>query len=492
MATSSQVQSDTERTRWQSVTLAWVSLLFLVFPVLALLGLFMRAYQSGLFPSVDPAWFYTAMTLHGLGMVGLWYTTSFAGMAYLASRYVRMKPAVIWTTFALTVMAVALLIVASLARFSPGWYFLYPLPFKSGGTWPAWATDLFLAALFVLGVAWLLWILHLLWSIARSYRLSQALCWHYLRQGTPQPEVPPIILVCTVAGVASLTALLSAVILLVFLVLERFLGIPADPLLMKNLTFYFGHTLINVAMYQGVAIVYELIPGYTGVPWKTAKPMVYGWNAVMVLVMFAFFHHLYMDFVQPRPVQILGQIASYGSAVPAAVVTILGLLAYVYRRRVHWTLASGMMFLGTMGWAIGGVAAVVDSTIVVNFRFHNTQWVPAHFHTYLLLGLVLMVLGFAAHFTQEMAGAPQRAGISRFITALWLIGGYGFVLMFYLGGWHSVPRRYASYPREVAEGTLYARIAALMILPVLMALGVYIWEVGKRWLAARRALRSLS
>lgn len=257
MTASAQLQPDVERVRWQNVVLAWTSLLFLLFPVLAALGIFMRVYQSGLLPKTDPAWFYTALTLHGLGMVGLWYTTSFAGMAYLASRYVRLRPAVMWATFALTLTGVILLVVACFARFSPGWYFLYPLPFKSGGTWPAWATDLFLAVLLVLGVAWLMWTLHLLWAIAHSYRLSHALCWHYLREEAPSPQVPPIILVSVVAGVASLTALLAAVILLVFLVLERFLGIPADALLMKNLTFYFGHTLINVAMYQGVAIVYE-------------------------------------------------------------------------------------------------------------------------------------------------------------------------------------------------------------------------------------------
>lgn len=126
----------------------------------------------------------------------------------------------------------------------------------------------------------------------------------------------------------------------------------------------------------------------------------------------------------------------------------------------------------------------------MNFRFHNTQWVPAHFHTYLLLVLVLIVLGFTAHFTQEIVNTAERKGISRLILALWLVGGYGFVMMFYLGGWHSVPRRYASYPREVAEGALYARTALLLILPLLIALAVYIWEVGKRWLAVRRALKN--
>jgi len=481
-------QTPAERLRWRSVLLAGARRLCVLFPVLASLGLFMRAYQANLFPRLDPAWFYTAMTLHGLGMVGLWYTTSFAGMAYLVARYVRMKAGVMWLSFTMTLAGVVLLLVACAVRFSPGWYFLYPLPFKSGGTWPAWATDVFLATLLVLGVAWILWILHLLWAIAHRYALSQALCWHYLRNAT-QPEVPPVVLVSTVSGIASLTALLAAVILLVFLGLERLLGIPADPLLMKNLTFYFGHTLINVAMYQGVAIIYELFPRYTGLPWKTAKPMVIGWNAVMVLVMFAFFHHLYMDFVQPRAVQVIGQIASYSSALPAAVVTILGLLAQVYHRKVRWTLASVLMFAGTMGWAIGGTAAVIDSTIVVNFRFHNTRWVPADSRTYVLMGVVRIVLGFSALFARGVSGEPKRSWFRESLAPLWLFVGYGFLSLCYIGGWHSVPRRYAGYPREVAEGSLYARLALMLVLPLILALLIYIWEVGKRWLAAYAAAR---
>lgn len=132
---------------------------------------------------------------------------------------------------------------------------------------------------------------------------------------------------------------------------------------------------------------------------------------------------------------------------------------------------------------------MIDSTIVVNFRFHNTQWVPAHFHTYLLIGLVLIVLGFTAHFTQEVSGEPERSRISKAIATLWLLGGYGFVSLFYIGGWHSVPRRYAGYPREVAEGSLYARLALMLVLPLILALLIYIWEVGKRWLAAYAAAR---
>jgi hypothetical protein len=36
---------------------------------------------------------------------------------------------------------------------------------------------------------------------------------------------------------------------------------------------------------------------------------------------------------------------------------------------------------GHYGLGGGGIAAVTDSTIEVNFHFHNRLWAPAHFHT---------------------------------------------------------------------------------------------------------------
>jgi len=71
-----------------------------------------------------------------------------------------------------------------------------------------------------------------------------------------------------------------------------------------------------------------------------------------------------------------------------------------------------------------------------------------------------------------------------------LIGGYGFVLMFYLGGANSVPRRYAIYPSEVEIGTTLATIALPFVLLVVLGVLLYLIEVGRRWVAAYAALRS--
>jgi len=48
-------------------------------------------------------------------------------------------------------------------------------------------------------------------------------------------------------------------------------GLGLDPLVMKNMIFIWGHTLVNITMYMGIAVFYELMPEFTGRPWKSNK-----------------------------------------------------------------------------------------------------------------------------------------------------------------------------------------------------------------------------
>ncbi|MGA9138226.1 MAG: cbb3-type cytochrome c oxidase subunit I, partial [Methylovirgula sp.] len=101
--------------------------------------------------------------------------------------------------------------------------------------------------------------------------------------------------------------------------------------------------------------------------------------------------------------------------------------------------AAGLVFVGVAGWAIGIIPAVADGTITINSVMHNTQWVPGHFHTYLLLGMMAMMLGFMTY----MSGARSPSGLAPAGFWLYLIGGTIFVLAFLAAGSASVPRRYA-------------------------------------------------
>jgi cytochrome c oxidase subunit 1 len=205
---------------------------------------------------------------------------------------------------------------------------------------------------------------------------------------------------------------------------------------------------------------------------------------VLVVVMFAYLHHLYMDFAQPQWLQVAGQLSSYLISVPAAVVTIFSTLALVYGAGTEWKLPSLLLYLGVMGWAIGGVAAVIDSTVMVNTSFHNTLWVPAHFHTYYVMGVVLMILGAVFHLAADLSKLSESRVLTRAIVGTVGVGGYGFLLMFYLAGVAGVPRRYAVYPDEVAQGILYAQLSLVFIAVLLAGALLYTWEAGRRCVRA--------
>jgi cytochrome c oxidase subunit I len=426
------------------LTQLWAWTVPILFFVLVLLGLTMRLNQAAVI-NASPDYFYAVMTLHGLGMAGTAFVAGLVGVTYLLAHYVRVNLTIMWTMYVLTVLAVVGVVIACLiGRFGPGWYLLYPLPFFSSHVWPEWALGLGVLSLIVLGVAWLLGQLDLFRALIAKYGLANSLAWQYLRKESSagRVEIPPIVLIsaaaCLIPGI--LTTIDGAVLLVLYLFKWFSPSLTLDPLLLKNMVFLWGHTLVNITMYLGLAMVYELLPKYSGKPWKTNAVVAISWNAVMFLVLLAFFHHLYMDFAQPNVLQYTGQAASYLSAVPATVVTVFGVIAQVYGSGMQWRFVPLCFYLGIIGWVIGGLAAVVDSTITVNSAFHNTLWVPAHFHTYFLVGYFLILWGFLYDFSGSAREKLAKAGL-----ALVVVGGYGFLFMFYLGGTFGVPRRYAAY-----------------------------------------------
>ncbi len=438
-----------------------------VFLILVLVGLGMRLSQSGMVP-LPPDFFYAFMTLHGLGMVGVLYVGAYVGAWYLTAQHASPSLGLFKFNYVLTLIGVVLLIAATLiGRFGPGWYVLYPLPFLGG--YPQWAIGTAVISLMVLGVSWLLGQLDIIRAISSRYGFGTAMGWGYIKGEEPKEDLPPMMTILMVAMLAgALTTVVGAAMLVLYLAQWINPSLTFDALLMKNMVFLFGHTLVNITLYFGVAAVYEMLPIFTGRPWKMNKIVAISWNIAFFLVLIAYFHHLYYDFGQPIWVQYLAQFASYGSAIPATVVTVFGVFMQIYRSDMKWSFVPLAFVLGIMGWIIGGFAAVVDSTIRLNLYLHNTTWVPGHFHTYFLLGVVFFFIG-VVYFLM----GPEEDGMAK--KGLWaiVIGGYGFVGAFFVGGMNAVPRRMSNYdslPVEsvsaIGQATATASVGFILLIAV--------------------------
>ena len=472
-----------ESIKLRKITSVWVITVLILFIVSIILGILMRLNQGDVI-SQSPVTFYANMTTHGLTMIGIWFVAGMAAVNYLMQRYVKTSYAANVIALVFTVIGVLMLWASTfIGKFHAAWTFLYPLPFKDMGA-ATWATLLFLVSLTVLGIGWLIWSISLMTQILKKYSIAQAFAWQHFKKN-PKVETPPFILITMITLIGVIACLLAAVVLLVLFYAEYFSNgnFVNDALLMKNLTYFFGHTIANEMLYLGLAVIYELFSEVSGRPkWKTTWYVALAWNFTLIFVLTAFFHHLYMDFVQPEGLQIVGQLASYFASLPAAGVTVFSVFIAVYRTKIKWSLTNLLFFIGIAGWVIGGLGAVIDSTISNNIVLHNTLWVPAHFHTYNAMGNVLFSLGFFYWFSTEFSENSKVKKFTTLMLTLLLIGGIGFLLVFYIGGADSIPRRYSSYPSDFPMAAPLATIGAAFATIYLIAILIFFFNISKRCL----------
>lgn len=459
-----------ESTGARAIMWAYLCTGIAIFGLMALVGVALRAEQAG-WIAYGAGIFYAFMTLHGAGMIVAMALCGMGGLWFIMDRERAMDRGVAWSAYGAIVLGVLCVILSTVAgRFGAAWTFLYPLPFL-GTTWPSWATGTFLIGIALVTLGWTVYCVQLLGCVLARYGgIRGAVAWdlvfhHDAFVASGRPEPPPHAFAALVTAVDGLFAVVGGMLVGVALIVHWIApSVAIDPLWAKNLTYEFGHTFANLTIYMAIAFVYVALPRYANREWHTSPVLALAWWGTLLFVATAYFHHLYMDFVQPRGVQYLGEVASYLAAFPPAVVTIFGGALLVYRSTMRWTMGSVFLYAGLVGWLVGGVGALIDATIPINFSLHNTLWVPAHFHTYLLEGVALFVFGWT------FANLEARSGL---VTALWtrwavglgIFGGGALLLLgWYVAGADSVPRRYAVQPSPGPAIAAWACAGAILLI----------------------------
>ena len=455
--------SSLPATPGRGLVAVYMAITALVLALLMVFGLLMRASQAG-FITIPPNRFYQILTAHGIGMVAIAGLGGAGVMWFFLSRYVSLSRGILVANLVCFLVGVVLVLGAIfIGGFAAAWTFLFPLPAHSLGTWTADATACYLIGVLLVGVGFLLLYLDTGRAIMGRYgSLGAALGWPQAFGQSAADPPPPAVVASTVVTIINIPGIVvGAVILTMSLVNALAPAFQVNALLAKNLIFFFGHVFINSTIYMAVIGVYEILPAFTGRPWKSSRPFLLAWTATMLMVLAVYPHHLFMDFANPVWASVIGQVLSYTSSLPVLAVTAVGTLANVHRSGLKWNVTAALLFVSIMGWSVGVVPAVMDGTIAINRVMHNTLWVPGHFHIYLLLGVVAMLFGFM-YFLRLGTGASDSA-LDRVSVWMYVVGGLGFAASFLAAGAMSVPRRWAVHPSSWTTpdqlGTLFALLA---------------------------------
>jgi len=461
----------------------YVGTSFAVLLLMMLAGVCMRAAQAG-WMEIEPIMFYRLMTVHGAGMVGTAGLAGAAIMWFFLRRYVALSVQVLYANYVLFLLGVVLILASVfLGGYAGAWTFLWPLPAKSMGLWSANAAAGYVVGLLLIGVGFLAFYFDAAIAIRRSYgSLARGLGVDQLLSGKINLQHPPTVVASSMAAIVNTVGTLAgAVVLVVTLVNLYFPALTIDALLAKNLIYFFGHVFINVSIYMAVIAVYELLPVYAKRPWKVSRVFYAAWLCVTFFVLTVYPHHLLLDAVMPDWLLATGQVVSYLSGIPVLLVTVYGALLLVYRSDIVWTPPARWLVLSMFGWGVGVIPAIVDGTIDVNKVMHNTQWVPGHFHFYLLIGVLPMLIGFSLHVFDLRRAFNET--VQRWVFNLYAVGAVAFSVAFLASGADSVPRRWAVHWDAWMR---YDRFATVAAAAVILAMLVVTGTVLRRMLAGGR------
>lgn len=433
------------------MTVVWVATGGVLLAGLALLGLLLRLTQSA--GVMTDQWFYAILTLHSAGMVAVTLMALAATVWFIVHGQLPLSVRVNALTYGLSVVGAVLVVISTLAgRFGTGWTFLYPLPDHPGPLpgWKSAAAYPYFIGVALVALAFAIWGVDILRAGIKRFGNPGRLLGLDILTGSRRPDDPeattPTIIAATVMAFEGVLTVIPGAIIVVLMIFANATGFTMPALFAKEMIYFTGHMLVNFDIYLGAGIAYAVLPKYANRAWPATKPVVIAWLATLVLIIFPYFHHLYMDFAQPAGLAIVGQVASYASALPSAVVTIFGGVLLVHRSGLRWRPAPLFIYAGFAGWTIGGTGALIDSTPSVNEYFHNTLWVPGHFHTYMAMGAVMFLLGGVYHATPMLTGRPLSERVGSLGAKCILVGGWIVVLVFFASGAMSIPRRYSFIP----------------------------------------------
>ena len=238
--------------------------------------------------------------------------------------------------------------------FAGSWVFLYPLPFSSAGQWGDLVTAVFSASVLLVGAGD-----HLL--VRRDHRDRDRPRAGVGPLGLQPPRAPPSasascgrkrfpsarpvpypVIPLTVIAIDMIIATLPLAVLLVEMIIQSFWpSVSVDPLLAKNVLWWFGHPVVYLLLFPAVAIYYLLVPRYAKRPLVAGNIIAVGWTIAVIANVTVWAHHLYLDY--PNGIQAAINTGMEPITFALTIVSALSLYSLgmtIFRSRWTWNAAS--------------------------------------------------------------------------------------------------------------------------------------------------------
>ena len=229
-----------------------------------------------------------------------------------------------------------------------------------------------------------------------------------------------------------------------------------DPVLFQHVFWFFGHPEVYIMILPAFGIVSAIVPTFAGKPLFGYSSMVYATASIAFLSFIVWAHHMF-TVGMPVAGELFFMYATMLIAVPTGV-KVFNWVSTMWRGSM--TFETPMLFaLGfIILFTIGGFSGLMLAITPVDFQYHDTYFVVAHFHYVLVSGAIFSIMAAAYYWLPKWTGNmyDERLGKIHF----WLSTIFVNVLFFpqHFLGLAGMPRRIPDYSLQFADWNMVSSI----------------------------------
>jgi cytochrome c oxidase subunit 1 len=231
-----------------------------------------------------------------------------------------------------------------------------------------------------------------------------------------------------------------------------------DPVLYQHVFWFFGHPEVYIMILPAFGIVSEIIPTFSRKPLFGYDAMVYATASIAFLSFIVWAHHMFTTGM-PLAGEMFFMLSTMLIAVPTGV-KVFNWTATMWRGSLSFEppmlFALSFLFLFT----IGGLSGLMMSLAPVDFQYHDTYFIVAHFHYVLVPGAVFGIMAGVYYWLPKWTGHMYSMKLAK--THFWLSTIFVNVLFFpqHFLGLAGMPRRIPDYATQFAEFNMISSIGA--------------------------------
>ena len=184
-----------------------------------------------------------------------------------------------------------------------------------------------------------------------------------------------------------------------------------DPVMFEHIFWFFGHPEVYILILPSFGIISTIIPTFARKPLFGYASMVYAMGSIAFLSFIVWAHHMFTVGI-PLAGELFFMFSTMLIAVPTGV-KVFNWVATMWQGSMTYEtpmlFAVAFVFL----FSIGGFSGLMLALAPVDFQYHNTYFVVAHFHYVLVPGAVFGIIAAVYYWIPKWTGVMYNETLGK-------------------------------------------------------------------------------